>query len=182
MKVADSDLDGIGREGAGGQHTQADRADEQSDHVFSLTFLFDCTDDRGTSSLKHDRIVLPCNRHFATVLPWISRVPIMKPLFVLMALTLVVSSPARADPPKVAVFDFELLDTSLQGEVDGPRADEQRRLKDVAEQLRKALAEAGKFGVPDIAPVKAAAHASNLQACGGCDVQHAQQLGADLAI
>jgi hypothetical protein len=45
----------------------------------------------------------------------------MKPLFVLMALTLMVSAPARADPPKVAVFDFELVDTSLQGEVEGPR-------------------------------------------------------------
>ncbi len=99
-----------------------------------------------------------------------------------VALMLLASSPARADPPKVAVFDFELLDTSLQGEVDGPRADEQRRLKDVAEQLRKALAEAGTFVVLDIAPVNAAAHASNLQACGGCDVQYAQQLGADLAI
>jgi hypothetical protein len=84
------------------------------------------------------------------------------------------------DPLEAAVFDFELLDTSLQGE--GPQADEQRRLKDVAEQLRKALADAGKFVVLDIAPVNAAAHASNLQACGGCDVQYAQQLGADLAI
>jgi hypothetical protein len=100
----------------------------------------------------------------------------------LIALTLLVSSPVRADPPKVAVFDFELLDTSLQGEVDGPRADEQRRLKEVTEQLRKALAESGKFVVVDIAPVNAAAHASNLQACGGCDVQYARQLGADLAI
>jgi hypothetical protein len=44
------------------------------------------------------------------------------------------------------------------------------------------LAEAGKFVVIDIAPVNAAAHASNLQACGGCDVQLAQQLGADLAV
>jgi hypothetical protein len=34
----------------------------------------------------------------------------------------------------------------------------------------------------DIAPVNAAAHYSNLQACGGCDVQLAQKLGADLAI
>ena len=99
----------------------------------------------------------------------------------LIALMLLVS-PVHADPPKVAVFDFELLDTSLQGEVDGPRADEQRRLKEVTEQLRKALAEAGKFVVVDIAPVNAAAHASNLQACGGCDVQYARQLGADLAI
>jgi hypothetical protein len=30
--------------------------------------------------------------------------------------------------------------------------------------------------------VNAAAHAGTLQACGGCDVQYAQQLGADLAI
>jgi hypothetical protein len=99
-----------------------------------------------------------------------------------VALMLLVSSPAHADPPKVAVFDFELLDTSLQGYVDGPRADEQRRLMNISEQLRKALAESGKFVVLDIAPVNAAAHGSNLQACGGCDVQYAQQLGADLAI
>ena len=99
-----------------------------------------------------------------------------------VTLMLLVSSLAHADPLKVAVFDFELLDTSLQGEVNGPQADEQRRLKDVAEQVRKALAEAGRFVVLDNAPVNAAAHASNLQACGGCDVQYAQQLGADIAI
>jgi hypothetical protein len=103
------------------------------------------------------------------------------PGFVLV-LMLLVSSPAHADPPKAAIFDFELLDTSLQGEMNGPRADEQRRLKDVTEQVRKALADAGKFVVLDITPVNAAAHASNLQACGGCDVQFAHQLGADLAI
>ena len=90
--------------------------------------------------------------------------------------------PARAEPPKVAVFDFELVDTSLQGEVDGPRADEQERLMRTGDQVRKGLAESGKFAVLDIAPVNAAAHGSNLQACGGCDVQLAQQLGADLAI
>jgi hypothetical protein len=95
---------------------------------------------------------------------------------------LLFSLPAHADPLKAAVFDFELLDTSLQGELTAPQADEQRRLKEVSEQLRKALAEAGKFVVLDIAPVNAAAHASNLQSCGGCDVQYAQQLGADLAI
>ena len=113
---------------------------------------------------------------------WIWWTSIMRITGFVVALILLVSSPARAEPSKVAVFDFELLDTSLQGEVDGPRADEQRRLKDVTEQLRKALAEAGKFVVVDIAPVNAAAHASNLQAYGGCDVQYAQQLGADLAI
>jgi hypothetical protein len=72
----------------------------------------------------------------------------------LIAVMLVGAAPARADPPKVAVFDFELFDTSLQGETDGPRADEHDRLQRTAEQ----------------------------QACGGCDVQYARQLGADLSV
>jgi len=104
----------------------------------------------------------------------------MKYLSAPVALLLMASVPARADPPKVAVFDLELLDTILQGEVDGPRTDEQRRLMSTGDQL--ALAESGKFAVLDIAPVIAAAHASNLQSCGGCDVHYAQQLGADFAI
>jgi uncharacterized protein DUF2380 len=99
-----------------------------------------------------------------------------------LALMLSFTLPANAEPPKAAIFDFELLDTSLQGEVNGPQVDEQRRLKEVTEQVRKALAESGKYVVLDIAPVNAAAHAANLQACGGCDVQLASQLGADLAI
>jgi hypothetical protein len=95
---------------------------------------------------------------------------------------LMIASPARADPPKLAVFDFELLDTSLQGEVNGPRSDENDRLIRAGDQLRKQLTESGKFQLLDIAPVNAAAHGSNLQACGGCDMQLAQRLGADLAI
>jgi hypothetical protein len=132
--------------------------------------------------LKHRRFVLRYNRRFVAELPRILWVTIMRNLFILIALTLLVPAAAHADPSKVAVFDFELVDTSLQGEVDGPRADEQRRLKEAGDQLRKALAESGKFVVLDIAPINAAAHANNLQACGGCDVQYAQQLGADLAI
>jgi len=100
----------------------------------------------------------------------------------ILALALVIATAARADPPKVAVFDFELVDTSLQGEVYGPRADEHDRLTRAGDQLRKELADSGKFRLVDIAPVNAAAHGSNLQACGGCDVRFAQQLSADLVI
>jgi hypothetical protein len=35
------------------------------------------------------------------------------------------------------VFDFELLDTSLQGEMRGPQADEQHRLIRISDQVRK---------------------------------------------
>jgi hypothetical protein len=109
-------------------------------------------------------------------------VAIMKTLCVLIVLMLPISGPARADTPKVAVFDFELMDTSLQGEVNGPQADEKDRLLRAGDQLRKAMAESGNYVIVDIGPVNAAAHGKNLQACGGCDVQYAQELGADLAI
>ena len=104
---------------------------------------------------------------------------IMKLPFIL---ALVIATQARADPPKVAVFDFELVDTSLQGEVYGPRPDEHHRLTRAGDQLRKEPADSGKFQIVNIAPVNAAAHGSNLQACGGCDVRFAEQLGADLVL
>jgi hypothetical protein len=99
-----------------------------------------------------------------------------------VALMLLVPVGAHAEPLKTAVFDFELLDTSLQGEMEGPRGDEQQRLIRTSEQIRNGLAGSGKFAVLDIAPVRDAAHAANLQACGGCDVDLARKIGADLAI
>ena len=106
----------------------------------------------------------------------------MRMVCVLVAMLVMVPRMARAAPSQVAVFDFELVDTSLQGEVDGPRSDEQGRLMRAGDQVRKALADSGRFTVLDIAPVNVAAHGSNLQACGGCEVALARQLGADLVI
>ena len=106
----------------------------------------------------------------------------MRALFALVILVLLTSVPARAEPPKVAVFDFELLDTSLEGEMRGPQADEHARLILISDQVRRKMAESGRFTVLDIAPVKAAADSSNLQSCGGCDVQFAEKIGADLAV
>ncbi|MBR1120552.1 DUF3280 domain-containing protein [Bradyrhizobium lablabi] len=106
----------------------------------------------------------------------------MKALFAIVTLVLLISAPARAEPPKTAIFDFELLDTSLEGEMRGPQADEHDRLIRISDLVRRQLAESGKFQLLDIAPVKAAAEGANLQACGGCDVQFAQRIGADLVI
>ena len=106
----------------------------------------------------------------------------MRMVCVLIAMLAMVPVAARAAPSQVAVFDFELIDTSLQGEVDGPRSDEQGRLMRAGDQVRKALADSGRFTVLDIAPVNVAAHGSNLQACGGCEVALGRQLGADLVI
>jgi hypothetical protein len=106
----------------------------------------------------------------------------MKAFFVFGILALLISTPAGAEPPKLAVFDFELVDTSLEGEMRGPQADEHNRLILISDQVRRQLSESGKFQILDIAPVKAAAEASNLQSCGGCDVDYAQRIGADLVI
>lgn len=106
----------------------------------------------------------------------------MRAWLAVLVLSLRFSAVHADPPPKLAVFDFELLDTSLQGEVSGPRKDEQERLMRAGDQVRKQLAESGKFRLVDIAAVNAQAHASNLQACGGCDVRYAGQLGADLAL
>jgi len=80
----------------------------------------------------------------------------------------------------VAVFDFELIDTSLEGAVRGARADEQERLARVSDQLRKILRNSGRFSL--VAPIAREAQASNLQACGGCDMRFAKRIGAELAI
>ena len=104
----------------------------------------------------------------------------MRTMLVAAAL-LLTSSVAFADPPKLAVFDFELVDTSLPGEVYGSKP-ELERTQRVSDQLRKELAASGKYDLIDIAPVRGAAQHSHLQACGGCDVTLAEQLGADLAI
>src|ERR1700754_985707 len=106
----------------------------------------------------------------------------MRALLAFAIAVLLISPPARAEPPKLAVFDFELLDTSLEGEMRGPQADEHNRLIRISDQVRRQLSESGKFQILDIAPVKAAAEGSNLQACGGCDVEYAQRIGADLVI
>jgi hypothetical protein len=99
----------------------------------------------------------------------------------MLLLTLMMAAPVHAASPKVAVFDLELIDTSAEGDAGGA-AGEHDRLMRAGQQLRRELAESGKFEVLDIAPVRAAAQGSNLQACGGCDVQLALTLGADLAL
>jgi len=89
---------------------------------------------------------------------------------------------AHAAEPKVAVFDFELVDTSLEGATYGPRADQQARLAQITDQLRDQLAKSGRVTVVDVTPVAAQARAAKLRNCGGCDAQFASQVGAEFAL
>lgn len=100
----------------------------------------------------------------------------------LLAATVLAAPGPRAAERKLAVFDFELVDSSLEGDLKGMRADEQARLAGLGARLRQKLRESGGFALVDIAPVSAEAHASNLQSCGGCDVRFARRLGAALSV
>lgn len=82
----------------------------------------------------------------------------------------------------VAVFNFELIDTSLEGAMDGPRADEAARIAEISGSLREWLAHRNDVRVVDIAPVAKDAAAVHLQECGGCDADFAKRIGADLSI
>lgn len=89
---------------------------------------------------------------------------------------------ARAQERSAAVFDFELIDTSWADPLKAPDAEHQSRMTQASERLRARLAESGRFKVVDIAPIIKEAHASNLQACGGCDATLADRVGADLSV
>jgi len=88
----------------------------------------------------------------------------------------------QAEPIRTAVFDLQLVDTSLEGEMNGASEVESRRLAMLSERLRAALAASGRYELVDIAPVQEAARQQNLQSCGGCDRRMAAELGADLAV
>jgi hypothetical protein len=60
----------------------------------------------------------------------------------------------------VAVFDFELIDTSLEGAMRGARPDEQERLARLSDQLRQLLRDSGRFSLIDITPIAREAQAS----------------------
>jgi hypothetical protein len=103
----------------------------------------------------------------------------------LLALAFFALSPAAGAAPvrKAAVFDFELIDTSLEGEKRGVDPAETARLVRISEALREGLAKSGHYDVVPIAPAAAEiASAGYLRSCNGCDVRIARTLGADLAV
>jgi Protein of unknown function (DUF2380) len=100
-------------------------------------------------------------------------------LFLLLSFT---GSTCAGTLPRVAVFDFELIDNSLDGSIYGTTDAEKDRLQRTAEQLRKALEDSGRYELAGIGPVAEAARGANLQACGGCDGDFAKQIGASFSI
>ena len=90
---------------------------------------------------------------------------------------LVAGSVARAEPPKAAVFPFELDDTSLHGS--GPEGDDRARLARLDTQLRDALAQSGRY-----TPIEfpAGPGGRDLWTCNGCEVEIARKDGAAFSV
>jgi hypothetical protein len=93
------------------------------------------------------------------------------------------SMASAAEPARLAVFDFELIDTSLQGELEGIDPADQARLRMIEAELRQRLEESRRFELVDTAPVAAQVDAAGyLLSCNGCEVAIARQLDAELAL
>jgi hypothetical protein len=80
----------------------------------------------------------------------------------------------------VAAFEFELIDLSLEGEINGANSAEQQRLVLISKQLRNWLAAEG-YQVCDMSLVAAEAKATNLYGCG-CTRKLAARVDAGLAV
>ncbi|MGH1592274.1 DUF3280 domain-containing protein (plasmid) [Methylobacterium phyllosphaerae] len=100
-------------------------------------------------------------------------------LLMALAATLLGSTAARAEPPKAAVFDFQLANLGAQGPTEADMA----RLGPLSDLLRQQLRETGRYQIVSTDPVKAdVAKGAELRKCGGCADDFARKLGADVAI
>src|SRR2546430_17529607 len=82
-------------------------------------------------------------------------------LLTLCALLFLSCGPTVAQ--SVAVFDFELIDTSLEGAIRGARADERERLARLGDQLRPLLRGSGRFSFVGFRPIANEAQGSKPQ-------------------
>jgi hypothetical protein len=84
---------------------------------------------------------------------------------------------------KVAVFDLELYDTSLEGELRGRDPAETARLAEMTALLRKTVAAQDGLTAVDVAPLRERLAAMPaLYSCSGCEAKLAGELGAERSV
>jgi hypothetical protein len=103
--------------------------------------------------------------------------------YAIVAWFCLVELPALAGTPMpTAVSNFDLYDTSLQGQVYGPDPAEQERLHALDGQLRKLLAESGCCVILPLGKVADKAATIEMSKCNGCDADFAREIGAHFAV
>lgn len=105
----------------------------------------------------------------------------LRPFLVLLALC--ICAPAFA-AQKTAVFPFDMRDAQQEGElVPQFQAEDLRRLKLVADELKELFRKDGGYEVVDLGPFEQDVEkAMPFSKCDGCDRDIAAKAGADLAV
>jgi hypothetical protein len=117
------------------------------------------------------------------VLPEESRMRRLAGIAAALLLLLAVAPAGAADPARLAVFDFELIDSSLPSPTARPDPADLARLRMIEAELRTRLAASGRFELVDMAPAAAQLEGDrSLWNCNGCEVAIARDLDADLAL
>ena len=99
----------------------------------------------------------------------------------------VLASPAKHTatpaPTKMALFDFELEDTSAAAATTGETASDAKELENTTDAIRKLLTQSGRYTVVPVSGTDAdAVKAHAVHGCDGCGAKIAQQLGADQSL
>lgn len=89
---------------------------------------------------------------------------------------------ASEETKKVAIFPFELIDSSLEGDMMGENPDETARLERMAPLLREDFATLPGYEIMDTSSADEKVAGVNLQSCGNCGLTFADDLGADIAV
>jgi len=90
---------------------------------------------------------------------------------------------ATRAPVKIAVFEFELENTSPTGKVWAETSDDSETMKMLTAHARKALEASGRYTIVETKGVDAAeVKDRSLRNCHGCDADIAKSLGADQSI
>jgi hypothetical protein len=102
------------------------------------------------------------------------------------ALTVLAAQPSKAAEAavvKIAVFEFELHDTSAAGGVIAQDAIDTENLKKSTEEVRNQLSASGRYTIVDTSSVAGeVVAAGGVQHCKGCDGPLAKKLGADQSL
>ena len=109
-------------------------------------------------------------------------IPILLLAFILYPTTSQ-SNSTKNRPKTVAIFDFEIIDTSGGG-IQEEIIAQNKRLKIITKILRNKLEESKRYKPIDISPAKKEIEywRGGFHACNGCDADVARTLGADLSL
>lgn len=107
-------------------------------------------------------------------------------LLLIVACLVLAPTPLQARPGerlRLVIFDMELQDVSLEGELGGKRDDETARIALLSAELHKLIGETQRYEIVDVSAAAAEiAEKRPLRSCNGCDIEIARRFGASQSL